>query len=208
MQTAVRCARGADEQEQAERASSLRIAAWDGRIQQRSLQAHCSALHSLQLLSDTVLTYFSGKAASTWRTRNASTNNHVILSIYWEVQQAASVFFSEEGKLIKLLRQNNSFNCQLTGWMQQQLLFWCVTQALGCALWGEAGRGSLPGTHRDEALWKTSHLSGSPCQKFVWVASQFFSNFFACDLIALQTECAVQLPWNREKSYSVFLVFF
>lgn len=70
MQTAVWCARGADEQEQAEREAERAPSTEDANLgrqgsQQRSLQAHCSVLHSLQLLADTVLTYFSGETAST-----------------------------------------------------------------------------------------------------------------------------------------------
>lgn len=121
--------------------------------QQWSLQARCCVWYSLQLLSHTVLTYFSRETASTWRTRNASTNSRVVLSIYSEVQQAALVFFSEEGELINFYIKTIALITKSLDKMQQQLLFsWCVVQALGCALWVEAGRGSLPGIQRDEAL--------------------------------------------------------
>lgn len=60
--------------------------------QQWSLQAHHSVLHSLQVLSDTVLTYFTEKQLQHEGPRDAGTNSCVVLSIYSEVWQAALVF--------------------------------------------------------------------------------------------------------------------
>lgn len=108
-------------------------------------------------------------------TRNASANSQVVLSIHREVEKAVLVFYQKKKNELNFYIKTIASITNPLDKMQQQLpLSLHVVQGpggAGCDLWGRAGRESLRGTSRDNALWNTLHVPGAQCQKLVGIVS-------------------------------------